>query len=134
MPDLLNELRRCPAPSFPMLVPLQRRTEPAPSDLASLFAPGVGPSINATLLEVFGEAADAADCALRLRAALERARALTQSSAATECACGGRHSRGRRRSAAGQQPKSPRVNLRRDAILHLIRCSAELAITTDERL
>ena len=71
-----------------MLVPLQRRTEPAPSDLASLFAPGVGPSINATLLEVFGEAADAADCALRLRAALERARALTQSSAwrTRECA------------------------------------------------
>jgi len=88
MPDLLNELRRCPAPSFPMLVPLQRRTEPAPSDLASLFAPGVGPSINATLLEVFGEAADAVDCALRLRAALERARALTQSSAwrTRECA------------------------------------------------
>ena len=88
LPDLLNELRRCPTASFPMLVPLQRRAEPAPSYQASLFAEGVGPSINATLCEVFGKAVDAADCALRLRAALARARPLTQSSAwrTRECA------------------------------------------------
>jgi enoyl-CoA hydratase/carnithine racemase len=138
MPDLLNELRRCPAASFPMLVPLLRRTEPAPSYLASLFALGVGPSINATLLEVFGEAADAADCALRLRAALERARALTQSSAWRTRECADAvvdilDSADKALRASSPSALAATFDMMRSCASSDLVTPQELAITTDER-
>ena len=71
--------RYCPA--HETAVPLRRRTEAAPPSLASLFAGGVGPRIDAAIREVFGEAEDTEEVAQRLRAALERAHTLTQSSA-----------------------------------------------------
>ena len=139
MPDLLNELRRCPAASFPMLVPLQRRTEPAPSYQASLFAEGVGPSINATILEVFGEAEDAADCALRLRAALERARPLTQSSAWRTRECADAvvdilDSADKALRASSPSAVAATFDMMRSCTSSDVATAQELAITTDERL
>ena len=139
MPDLLNELRRCPAASFPMLVPLLRRTEPAPSYQASLFAEGVGPSINATILEVFGEAEDAADCALRLRAALERARPLTQSSAWRTRECADAvvdilDSADKALRASSPSAVAATFDMMRSCTSSDVATAQELAITTDERL
>lgn len=139
MPDLLNELRRCPAASFPMLVPLLRRTEPAPSYQASLFAEGVGPSINATLFEVFGEAEDVADCTLRLRAALERARPLTQSSAWRTRECADAvvdilDSADRALRASSPSAVAATFDMMRSCTSSDVATAQELAITTDERL